>query len=310
MKIFEKIKRYATLTTGNFEKLFGNREIPVLPEAVLKLVDALKKHDVHQKEIAEIISSDPGLSIQVLKVANSAFFSFRSEIKTIYQAVNVLGFRNIESIAITYGVQKAVKDPDVGDFDFNLFWSTSLYRALISKELSSRYNLGSPDEAFTGSLLQDIALPVLLKDWFNEYKIVYEEWLRSEKPLSEIENKKLSWNHAQAGAWMAKKWHLPSILVCCIGLHIEKIERIIKLELDKTSVVPVALSSKIPFKNVTEALQLKEEANIVGLQLQDILDTADKAYKTLEEIASIFNIKQIKVTPPSQQLNELKIALH
>lgn len=74
--------------------------------------------------------------------------------------------------------------------------------------------------------------------------------------------------------------------------------------------VPVALSSKIPFKNVTEALQLKEEANIVGLQLQDILDTADKAYKTLEEIASIFNIKQIKVTPPSQQLNELKIALH
>ena len=299
MKIFEKIKRYAALSTGNFEKIFGNKEVPVLPEAVMKLNEALQEPECDVKKIANIINSDPGLSVEILKVANSAFFGFKSEIKTVQQAVSALGLRNIESIAVAYGVQKAVKNPDVGGFDFNLFWSTSLYRALVSRELSKELKMGSPDEAFVAALLQDIALPVLLKEWFNEYKMVYETWLKEKRPLSEIENEKLSWNHAQAGAWMAKRWKLPAIHVCCIGLHIEPLEKIRKIGLDKTSAVPVAISSKVPPRESDQKI-LKEELELCGLAPSRFEEICDKCVHTLEEIANLFNIKEVKLPQSSK----------
>ncbi len=305
MKLFKKIKRYAALSTGNFEKIFRDKEIPPLPEAVMKLLDALKDPEIHIGNIAHIVSSDPGLSTEVLKLANSPLFGLRSEIKSVQQAISTLGLKRLENIAITYGVKKAVKDPKVGGFDFNLFWSVSLYRAIFSKEISVATEIGDPDEAFTGALLQDIALPVLLKDWFEEYKMVYDTWIKEGKQLSKVEDKRLSWNHAQAGAWMAKKWGFPAILVCCIGLHTESLEKIEKLELLDTSVTPVVISSKVPLKNNGEIELFKQELNTLRIPLEKAKEIGDKSYELLKELASNFNIREIKVPPLSQQLEEI-----
>ena len=306
MKIFSKIKRYAALATGNFEKIFKDKEIPPLPEAVMKLMEALRDPECSIDRVASIVGTDPGLSAQVLRMANSPLYGLKSEVKSVKQAISTLGLKRLENIAISYGVRKAVKDPKVEGFDFNLFWSVSLYRAIMGKELSQNLKIGDPDEAFTGALLQDIALPVLLKDWFKEYKIVYEEWKKNPQPLSAVENKKLSWNHAQAGAWMAKKWGFPAILVCAIGLHNESLEKVKKLGLEATSVVPVLLSSRMPMRNPEAELEpFTKELAEVNCSLQDLLEMEERCYNTLVELASGFNIRELKVERLPDQLAQI-----
>ena len=305
MGLFQKIKRYAALSTGNFDKLFKDKEIPTLPEVVMKLLERLKNPDVHLEDVASIVETDPGLSAQVLKMANSPLYGFRSEIKNVKHAISALGLKRLEQIAISYGVKKAVKDPKAEGFDFNLFWSTSLYRAIMSKEISIATGVGGPDEAFTGALLQDIALPVLLKDWYREYKHVYDKWKSGREPLSKVEERTLSWTHAQAGAWMAKRWGFPAMLICCIGLHPEPLEKAQKLGLGTTAVVPVMLSQRIPMRFPESEMEgLAAELDRVGLTMDRLLKIEEKSYETLLSLASTFNIRSVKVKRLQEQLQK------
>ncbi len=295
---WKKIKRYAALTSGNFEKIFGDRDVPPLPQVVTKLLEAIRDPDVHIENIANIISADVGLSTQILRLVNSALYSFPGEIASVQKAISLLGLKKIENIAISYAVMKAVKDPEKSGFDFNLFWGVSLYRAIVSRELTKVIGLGDPDEAFTGALLQDIALPVLLKDWFDVYEPVYKEWIDSPLSLHEIENQKLSWNHAQAGAWLAKKWKLPAILICCIGLHIENCSVLERLELDKTVVSSVVLSSKVPVGDKKDEIEIfLRESQRFNLELEQLKEITSKSYNLLSELSQSFGIRELKVKP-------------
>ncbi len=296
MGFLGKIKRYAALASGNFEKIFKDKEVPPLPEAIMKLLEKLRDPEVNMDEIATIIGNDPGLSTQILRVVNSAMYGLRGQITSIKKAIAILGLKKVEHIAISFGVMKSVKDPKREGFDFNFFWSVSLYRAIIAREIARETDMGDPDEAFTASMLQDIALPVLLSDWFDVYKKVYEKWRNSNAELHEIEDQELSWNHAQAGAWLAKKWELPAILVCCIGLHIESLEKIKALELWGTSVVPVNISSKVPIKHDESKVgELVKSAEEIGITNSELAKLGNKCYDILSEVADAFGIKELKV---------------
>lgn len=295
---FKKIKRYSALLSGNFEEIFKDKEIPPLPEVVSKLLEAINDPEIHLEDIASIIATDAGLSTQILRVANSALYSFPGEIKSIRKAISLLGVKRIEQIAISYAVKETIKDPKRSGFDFNIFWSVSLYRAILSKEFSQKLSLGDPDEAFTGALLQDIALPVLLKDWFDVYEPVYKEWLSSDIPLHVIENKKLSWNHAQAGAWLAKRWKLPDLLVCCVGFHIEDLSKIESLNLLDTPITAVLLSSLFPVGSRRDDVEgIIEKAAKFGLSIKDLESISLSSYEILNDLANSFGIKRVAVKP-------------
>ena len=63
------------------------------------------------------------------------------------------------------------------------------------------------------------------------------------RPLHEVEQEEFSWDHAQAGAWMARNWALPDVLACCIGLHHTPLHQIHALGFLKTPVAAVAIAS-------------------------------------------------------------------
>ena len=78
---------------------------------------------------------------------------------------------------------------------------------------------GEDDEAFAAALLQDMAVPLLAK----EYPDVYEEMLTRRDDgavrLSDIEREQFGWTHADAAAKMAASWNLPAELIEPIAQH-------------------------------------------------------------------------------------------
>ena len=302
---FKKVKRYAALSTGDFSKIFGGKEIPPLPEVAMKLLDKIKDPDVSVDEVAKVIESDPGLSAQVLKIVNSAFYSFSKEISNITRATGVLGLKKIERIALAYAMVHGIKHPGREGFDFGIFWTDSLYRALFAKEISAMVGY-EPEEAFTGALLQDIALPVLLGEWFDVYEPIYRKWRETKEPLHEIEEEELSWTHFQAGAWMAKEWSFPDLLVCCIGLHTHFVEEIREIGVGESAVEAVALSSRLPSRDARteEVEELFSEAEEMGLSESKVVQASEKAFEILGEMAECFGIKAVRRASLKEVLEE------
>ncbi len=271
-KKIEKLRRYSAFATGDFERIFEDLEVPPCPEVVTTLMRELDNPDIEIGEIVRILESDAALSARIIATANSALYGLASQVSSISKAVSLLGLKEIGNIALGYALVKASRDPDRDLFDMRAYWSDTLMRAIFARALSAKSHLGEPEEAFAGALFQDIAMPVIMGQWFDVYARVFNSWIRQGGVLSRHEEEILSWTHAQAGAWIAGKWEMPDILICAIGLHESPVEDIGRLGLDESSLLPVRLSSLLP-----SALMAYGRREIGGAKMQAGDDEAAQA---------------------------------
>ncbi len=307
MGLFEKIRRNAALATGDFERIFGDFTLPSCPEVVLRLNEAVNDPDVFIEQVVKILETDPALTSLILKTVKSALYGLAGNVSSVSKAVSILGFKEIENIALGYAMRKAVKDPGLHDFNFSTFWTDSLYRALFAKHAAAVLGIES-EEAFAAGLLQDMAIPLLLTEWFDVYEPVYNQWSLSVRPIHEVEKELLSWSHCQAAAWIAGKWGLPDLMICCVGLHSASFEEIRELELEDTPVIAVALSSLVTpaFRSSYMARNFTLKAAELGLDTEKLFRITGEVEDQIEYLALSLDISTVERPP----LREIIAAAH
>jgi len=279
---WENLSERAALATGNFVKLFGKVDIPPLPEAAVRLLKMSCQEDADIPALSELMTNDIGLSAKVLSTVNSSYYGLRHKVSSVQQAVMLLGIKRIGSLTTAFVVSRQLPAKAAG-FDRLAFWQNSVQRAIFAQQLAARIAPGTEAEAFTGALLQDMALPILLSQWSTHYLPIVELAERSSRALVDVEQEQLSWDHAQAGAWMARNWALPDVLACCIGLHHATLDEIRALEFEKTPIAAVAVASHLPNARqpCCEELQLSLE------QYDQICCETDAA---CAELAALFHV--------------------
>ena len=304
MGLFKRLKRNAALATGDFQQIFGEFTLPPCPDVVIKLIEAVNDPDVFIDQVVKILETDPALTSLILKTVNSALYGLPGNVSSVFKAVSILGLKEIENIALGYAMRKSLKDPGLGNFNFNIFWTDSLYRALFAKYSAVILQVEA-EEAFAAALLQDMAIPLLLTEWLDVYRPVYDDWSSGLEPVHEVEKRHLSWNHCQAAAWIAANWGLPDLLVCCVGLHSAAMPEIKELGLEETAVKAVSLSSRVTpvFRNPASAPGLLEHASSVGISDKQLFSVCCEVEDQLENLAVSLDIKTVE-RPPLQEIIE------
>jgi HD-like signal output (HDOD) protein len=244
MGIFQKIKRHAAVAGGDFGAMFKGVELPPLPLAVNRLVSEMNKEHPSLDLMVRLISSETAMAAKVMQTVNSAFYGLRSPVTDIRRAVTLLGLKNIRNLALAYGTMAAIPKPEDDLFDHEAFWSDSLLRAHLAHTFAEAMLPGQGDDAFTASLLADVAIPILLSIWSDYYTPVVAEWLNTPKRLSQIEREHFGWDHAQAGAWIVRSWRFPDEIVCYIGTHNLTMAELESHELGQTLAVPIAIAAQ------------------------------------------------------------------
>jgi len=89
-------------------KAFKNNklDLPALPEAALKIRQAINTPDVGSSEIIQIVQTDPVLSARLVKVANSPLYGTWREIKTVRDAVRRLGLETTKNLSFSLSVKQ------------------------------------------------------------------------------------------------------------------------------------------------------------------------------------------------------------
>jgi c-di-GMP phosphodiesterase len=76
-------------------EIVSGREIPSASLAAIQSAATLARPQVSFEEIEEVVSRDPGLSLRLLRLLNSASFSLRRRIETVHEAIVLLGAANV-----------------------------------------------------------------------------------------------------------------------------------------------------------------------------------------------------------------------
>ncbi|TWT68140.1 HDOD domain-containing protein [Crateriforma conspicua] len=234
----------ATQNTS-LEEVFRSDLLPALPTSAIRLLQLSQRSDAGPPEFARPIEADPGLMGQVLKFVNSSYFGFSREITSIQQALTLVGTRAITNFALWNAVFSVIPNPKFGPFDLKGLWQDSLRRAVFARKLGRTLKLANAEELFAGALLQDMAIPLLLKELPAQYETLVERRVAEGRRLSGLEREMFGWDHAEAAAMLAKRWNLPEDFVDLIGQHTE-LDELLGGGESRLPAACVALASMLP----------------------------------------------------------------
>jgi putative nucleotidyltransferase with HDIG domain len=196
------------------------RSVPSIPSVVVKLRKFLRDPDVSFDELAKVIEFDPGLTVNLLQLANSAYFGWSGKIKTVKEAITRLGTNRIFQMVLCMSVAPMVRKPIKGyDMESNGLWKHSIATAICSEQLAGIKNIPDSEEAFTAGLLHDMG-KILLGTFVEIDDEPIKDLVNLEGlSFNEAERRILGIDHAEAAAELLQYWKLPESVVAAARWH-------------------------------------------------------------------------------------------
>ncbi len=120
------------------EKIKAGYSLPSLSAVALRLVETASNEYVSLAEMADLIEKDPGLTVRVVTIANSAFFRAAEPVSTVEQSIMRVGVNHLRVMALSLSLRDTFPMGKVGPMDYEKFWRSSLYQALLAKSFAQR----------------------------------------------------------------------------------------------------------------------------------------------------------------------------
>ncbi|MCL2265660.1 MAG: HDOD domain-containing protein [Treponema sp.] len=192
--------------------------LPQFPENVLHVQRLINDPDSDMPSIARQISTDPGLTGDLLKIVNSAQYMLSRKVDNISDAVKMIGIKGIKNLLYSYGTQKVLGDDTA---DKKKLWEHSYKTAFYAFNLAKNFKNDSNllDDVYIGGMLHDMGKIIFSNvhpDLMNKIKDFCSD---KNLPSSTFENLSAGMNHAELGALIAEKWNFPDKLVVAIRYH-------------------------------------------------------------------------------------------
>jgi len=202
------------------EELFQSEvEIPTLPEVYYDFKEAMEDPDGSFDEISAIISTDTGLSVRLLKIVNSAFYAFPSQIETISHAISVVGLEQLNNLVFSTVVMDRFKGIPDSVINMESFWKHSIACGLAARVIASHRKEANTERFFVAGMLHDIGRLVLALSAPFSILSVFMRCKSDQSPLHEAEKNVLGFSHTDVGQLLLKNWKLPDFHQKIVANH-------------------------------------------------------------------------------------------
>ncbi|WP_046114788.1 HDOD domain-containing protein [Aquincola tertiaricarbonis] len=193
------------------------RDLPPLPSVVMELVESLGHEELSAGQYAAKISRDQALAAKTLRLANSSFYGRGRQVRSVSEAIGVLGLRTVRGVVTAAGLAGSFRRHP--GFDHDSFWRHSISSALCAQALAVELGRNDADLAFTVGLLHDIGRMALASAFAPAYAEA-ERWRRdTDCTACEAERAVLGLDHAEVGGLIARQWNFAPAIVDAIREH-------------------------------------------------------------------------------------------
>ncbi len=193
--------------------------LPALPVIMFDMMEIIRNPNSSPKKIAEVIGRDVSLSAKILKLVNSAFYGYPSQIDTLYRAVLVLGTNQLSTLATGIKLLTFFENIPSEFVDMRSFLDHSITCGILSRIIGAFKNIQNTERLFLGGLLHDIGRLVLYSHFPVGAKAAFVEAGRSQGLLYMAEGTIFGCDHAEVGGLLLKRWKLPVSLEVAVRYH-------------------------------------------------------------------------------------------
>lgn len=207
-------------------KITGIDSLPAIPKIFKELTDEINKgEDASLGEIAKIVAKDPNMSVNILKIINSPFFSKDKNIVKAEHAVTMLGLNIVKSLILSAELIKIfpVTNENAKLIDDVIEHSTlcaQLMKLIFEYEKKSgNVKPEDVDLAETIGMLHDVGKIMLASLYPALYRDIHDIKHSSDESFSGLERHIIGVDHAEVAAYLLSLWGLPSKIPEIISKH-------------------------------------------------------------------------------------------
>jgi putative nucleotidyltransferase with HDIG domain len=193
-------------------------ELPASPVIMQTLMGLTSDVNTDIEKIRNALLSDQSLTAKVLRLSNSTFYGRSKEVKTLDEAIVILGFQTLRSLAIATSTYTLYHGTGRDNIEERL-WEHSMATAIACRLLASKCKHPQREEAFICGLLHDIGKLVLIQKRRDEYLDLLKTAHEGTKDLLELEQRQFEFTHADIGLVLLNKWSFPPVLSSAVYEH-------------------------------------------------------------------------------------------
>lgn len=186
-----------------------------------KLLQEFDNPNASINDFQNIIKTIPGLSAKLLRIANSAFYAQKNRIKSIAEAIILIGLKSLKNLVIAESLYSSSFGQDAKGYKLGRgeLWVHSITTAIAAETITIEKAYKNPDQFFLAGLLHDIG-KMLLGPCLTDYIDEIMSAVNNEKiSFDAAEQKVLGFDHARIGARVLQFWDLPKLYTDTLTAH-------------------------------------------------------------------------------------------
>jgi diguanylate cyclase (GGDEF)-like protein len=262
------------------------------------------------QDITKVVETDPSLSAEFLKFANSALFASVVPVSSVQRAAVKIGMKGMVNLALSFSLIAEKHDSTCEGFSYNKYWSKSLAQAVTARAIGGKQKQFDPDELFTCALLSHIGELAFATAFPQEYSKILSQELTGFN-LLEAESNAFGLNHHELTAEMFQDWGLPKKYCLAAKFHehqlpdhihdndVVKLVELMHLALQIADICMLELPLSKTFSEIEE---IAEEFGIPNGYFNEFFD---QIVRTWQEWGYLYNI-QTEQCPLYHQIKKVE----
>lgn len=191
------------------DAFFESLQLPTISDVAQSLIRTLHDDNATVETVRRLISDDPALSAQLLRLANSAQFGLPRGVATLDEAIQMVGMGKVRTLCL--GACLNATFPSVAGLDRQAFWKSSTACAGYAQWLAVPLGIDGQMAWLTGLMLRlgelliAQATPDVLREVEQLPQLPGVRWER--------ERHLLGFTETQITAELARRWDFPMQMV-------------------------------------------------------------------------------------------------
>jgi HD-like signal output (HDOD) protein len=258
------------------------------PDIYYKINEVLNSPRSSASHMADVVEKDTSLSAKLLKIVNSAFYSFPSKIDSIRRAITIIGTKELATLAVGISAIEAFQGIPKELTNMRLFWRHSIACGVFARLLGTYVEGVSTERLFVSGLLHDVGRLVLFRSLpeYSAYSLQLS--IRDCRPLASVEKELLGFEHADVGSALMEKWKFPTKLIKNVRFH--HADAAVDIEssiLNIADCLAIAFGSPVSVSTVVPSIN-PAIWNSLGLSPSVIQPIVSQSERQIDEIEDVF----------------------
>lgn len=191
------------------------KTLPPLPETVTQIQRICADPESSVGDLIKVVEKDPMITANLLKAANSPFYGFSREIKTVSQAVSLFGMSTVKGLALSGAVKKLLSvDLDPYGITPESFADISSLQNALMYTWYSKVDRSKLDVLSVASFLQETGKIIIAQEITKEGKAAeFKASILEGKGITEAETEFIGETTATVTSAIFEHWRFEESLI-------------------------------------------------------------------------------------------------